>query len=227
VLVIDDLGCGALVDLRAYGLPHEPTVQESIAAGADLACFSGDKLIGGPQCGIIVGRKALIEIIKKHPLTRMLRVGKLTDIALERTLRLFLDPGKLLIENPTLRMLALPADAIRRRALRIQRRLAKAKTSLQVRVAQSVSSTGGGSLPGFDLPTWALALRSKALSSERLCARLRLNEPPIIARIKDDGVLLDVRTLLEGDDVAIVEALLRIGERRSDSLSRSGQNAPC
>ena len=202
VLVIDDLGCGALLDLRAFGLPREPTVQESVAAGADLVCFSGDKLIGGPQSGIIVGSRALIQQIKKHPLTRMLRVGKMTVLALERTLQLFLDPEGLVKNHPTLRMLALPAASLRQRASRMAKRLAGKSAKLQVRVAAAVSSTGGGSLPGFDLPTSVVALRSTELSADRLCRLLRLNEPPIIARIKDDEVLLDMRTLLEGDESA-------------------------
>ena len=116
LLVIDDLGCGALIGLERFGLEHEPTAGESIAAGADLVCFSGDKLIGGPQAGIIVGRAALIQRIRKHPLTRMLRIDKCTDIALEHTLRLFLDPDRLPETNPTYTMLAVPLEGLHRRA---------------------------------------------------------------------------------------------------------------
>ena len=142
MIVIDDLGCGALVDLSAYGLPHEPTAPESIRAGADLCCFSGDKLIGGPQAGIMVGRRDLIGRIRKHPLTRMLRVGKLTDLALEHTLRMFLDGGDLLKEHPTLAMLAAPVGALKQRAIRLRRRVAAAATALEVRVVAGESTTG-------------------------------------------------------------------------------------
>jgi len=210
VPVVDDLGCGALVGLEQYGLPHEPTVQESIAAGADLVCFSGDKLIGGPQAGIIVGKKDLIGRIKKHPLSRMLRIGKLAALALEQTLRLFLEPEMLAEKHPTLRLLATPAEAFRRKATRLKNAIEKKNPGLAVRVAESESATGGGSLPAVPIPTFVLAVRSPNLSPDELCAHLRQNEPPIIARIKNDEVLLDMRTLLDGDDKAIVEALERI-----------------
>lgn len=207
VAIIDDLGCGALVDLTQYGLPHEPTVQDSVTSGADVVCFSGDKLISGPQAGIIVGKKEYVEKIRKHPLTRMLRVCKLTDIALENTLLLFLDPDKLAENNPTLRMLTLEPAVLKRRAKSLKRRLEKDSESFQVRVVEAESAMGGGSLPGVSIPTYALAISSEGLPPERLGHLLRQNEPPIIARIKDDELLLDMRTLLDGDDDEIVEAL--------------------
>jgi L-seryl-tRNA(Ser) seleniumtransferase len=209
LLVIDDLGCGALLDLRAFGLPHEPTVQESIQAGADLCCFSGDKLIGGPQAGIIVGRRDLIARIKKHPLTRMLRVGKLTDMALEQTLRLFLEPETLIENNPTLRMITMSADAIKRRAQSLKRRAEKACAGkLRIRVVEGSSVTGGGSLPATSIPTWLLAISSATnLSAERLLKKLRDHEPPVIARIENDEVALDLRTILEDEDKIVLAAL--------------------
>jgi L-seryl-tRNA(Ser) seleniumtransferase len=210
VLVVDDLGCGALVNLEKYGLPKEPTVQESIAAGADLVCFSGDKLIGGPQAGIILGRKDLIERIKKHPLSRMLRVGKLTDLALEQTLRLFLDPDSLVEHNPTLRMLAASPESLKQKAQELKGQLEQAQVTLEARVTESASATGGGSLPAVDLPTFVLALRSARLTPDQLSQRLRQNKPPIIARITGDEVHLDMRTLLAGDEAFIVQALKRI-----------------
>jgi L-seryl-tRNA(Ser) seleniumtransferase len=206
VLVIDDLGCGALVNLEEYGLPHEPTAPDSIAAGADVVCFSGDKLIGGPQAGIIVGKKELIDKIKKHPLTRMLRVCKLTDLAMEQTLRLFLEPDTLLENNPTLRMLTVPADMLKKKAAKLKKNIEKEKLAIEARVAEGESATGGGSLPGVPIKTYVVALTSK-LSADRLSHLLRRNEPPIIARIADDEVLLDMRTLLDGEEDLIVQAL--------------------
>ena len=210
LLVLDDLGCGALIDLRGYGLPHEPTVQESLAAGADLVCFSGDKLIGGPQSGIIVGRKDLIQKIKKHPLTRILRVGKLTGMALEQALRLFLDPDALPQTHPTLRMLTADAAAIEKRALAIQGQLQQAGCGLRVEVVAGESAVGGGSLPAVPIATRLLAVRSPLCPPDRLLDLLRRNEPPVIGRIRDDDVLLDVRTLLEGEDEQLTRALLNI-----------------
>jgi L-seryl-tRNA(Ser) seleniumtransferase len=210
VIVVDDLGAGALINLEHYGLPKEPTVQESIAAGADVVCSSGDKLIGGPQAGIIVGRNDLIGKIKKHPLTRMLRVCKLTDMALEQTLRLFLDPDTLITNNPTLRMLTAPVDSLKKKALRLKAMIQKENLALTVRVAEEQSATGGGSLPGFGIKTFVVALSSPKYSADRLSRLLRQNEPPVIARIKNDEVLLDMRTLLDGEEKIIVEAVKRI-----------------
>lgn len=209
-LVIDDLGCGALVDLTQFGLPHEPTVQESVAAGADLVCFSGDKLIGGPQCGIILGKKALVQRIRKHPLTRMLRVCKLTDVALENTLRLFLTPETLVANNPTLRMLAAPVNELKSAAVLLKEQLDAAGTSFTVSVEAGESAMGGGSLPATPIPTCLLTVRDGGMSAERLSALLRRNEPPIIARIADDKVVFDMRTLLEGEAAIVLEALKRL-----------------
>jgi L-seryl-tRNA(Ser) seleniumtransferase len=210
MLIIDDLGCGALVDLHPFGLPHEPTVQESIAAGADLVCFSGDKLIGGPQAGIIVGRRDLITILKKHSLTRMLRVGKLTDLVLEHTLRLFLEPETLVQNIPTLRMITISAESIRQRAERLQARLKIDSGELEVRIIEGESATGGGSLPVTPLKTFLLAIRSADLCADNLYARLRMNEPPVIARIENDEVLFDLRTVFEEEEKQILEALKKL-----------------
>lgn len=212
LFVIDDLGCGALVNMEAYGLPHEPTVPESISAGADLVCFSGDKLIGGPQSGIIAGRKELIQRIRKHPLTRMLRVGKLTDTALERTLRLYLDPDSLPKNHPSLRMLTTDLDTLKRKATRMKRQLEKEGVELETRVKEHESAMGSGSLPAVPIKTYTLAVRSSKFSADRLCRLLRQNEPPVIARIYHDEVLLDMRTLLEDEDMVTADALRMIGQ---------------
>ena len=210
VLIIDDLGCGALIDLRNFGLPHEPTVQESVAAGADLVCFSGDKLIGGPQSGIIVGKKALIQRIKKHPLTRMLRVDKMTDLVLEYTLRLFLDPETLTQTNPTIAMLALSQEELRRRAQTLAQQISTANTKLKIAVIETESAMGGGALPGTPIPSCGLAVTHPKLTADALSALLRRHEPPVIARIEEERVLIDMRTLLDGEDVLVCEALLEI-----------------
>jgi len=207
VLVIDDLGCGALIDTEQFGLPKEGTVQESIAAGVDLACFSGDKLIGGPQSGIIVGKAELIQRIKKHPMTRMMRVCKLTDTALEQSLRLFLDEDTLLEKNPTLRMLTTKADALEPRAIALQEAIVAAGAPVTATVRRTASAVGGGSMPATPIDTFAVGLTSTTLSAERLLAALRRSEPPVIARIHEGEVVLDVRTLLDGEDELVCRAL--------------------
>jgi L-seryl-tRNA(Ser) seleniumtransferase len=208
--VIDDLGCGALVDMKRFHLPEEGTVRESITAGADLACFSGDKLIGGPQAGIIVGRSELIAKIKKHPLTRMMRVCKLTDLALEQTLRLFLDEEALVENSPTLGMLAAPAATLEARASRLKSRIDAGNLPLTTEVRQDESAAGGGAMPVTPIATFVLAISSPAHSPDRLSQLLRKNEPPIITRISEGDIIIDMRTLLDGDDEEIHEALRRI-----------------
>lgn len=212
VLVADDLGCGALVDLTRYGLPSEPTVQASIAAGADLVFFSGDKLISGPQAGIIVGKKELITKIKKHPLTRMLRICKLTCTALEETLKLFLDPETLVEHHPTIRMITLSPEILKKRAETLKKEINSRNIPLAVTVTACKSEVGGGSLPGTSIPSYGLALRSKLISSEMLAYRLRRNEPPIVTRIEGGDVMLDMRTLLEGEDTFVADGLSKIAE---------------
>ncbi|MFH0946467.1 MAG: L-seryl-tRNA(Sec) selenium transferase [Planctomycetota bacterium] len=210
LLVIDDLGCGALVDMKRFHLPQECTVQESIAAGADLACFSGDKLIGGPQAGIIVGKQELVAKIKQHPLTRMMRVCKLTDLALEQTLRLFLDEETLVENHPTLSMLAATKEALEERARRLKDRIDADRLPLATEVRRDESAAGGGAMPVTPIETFVLAVSSKAHSPDRLSHLLRKNEPPIIARISDGEIIIDMRTLLEGDAAEIHAALRRI-----------------
>jgi L-seryl-tRNA(Ser) seleniumtransferase len=226
LLVIDDLGCGAMIDLSQYGLPREPTVQESLAAGADVVCFSGDKLIGGPQAGIIVGRKDLVQKIRKHPFTRMLRVGKMTDMALEQTLRLFLDPETLTKTHPTLRMLTMPAQTLKQKAMRLKRRLAREHPAAMVRVEAGESATGGGALPATPIPTYVLAVSIPGASADRMLDRLRRHEPPVIARIREDTVLLDMRTLLPGEDDVVFQALNRLFTESAREEPGEQQGAP-
>jgi L-seryl-tRNA(Ser) seleniumtransferase len=197
LLLVDDLGSGALLDTAAFGLEHEPTVQESLRAGADLVAFSGDKLLGGPQAGIIVGRADLIETLKRHPLARAIRADKLCLAALTATLDHY-RRGDALAQIPVWRMIARPADDIRREARRWARRVGG-------QVIAGESTVGGGSLPGATLPTWLLALAVP--DADGFAARLRAADPPVIARIADGRVLLDPRTVLPGQARDLLRAL--------------------
>lgn len=209
-LVVDDLGCGCLIDLSRIGLPREPTVQESLAAGADVVLFSGDKLIGGPQAGVIAGRKACVDVIRKHPLARALRVGKFTIAALEATLKLFLNPDTLIERNPTLRMLALKYDALLDRAAQLAGRL---ETAVQCEVVKGESLCGGGALPDTRLETALVAVHHPHMNAAEFARRLRLGEPSVVARVREGTVLIDARTLLPGDEERIVRAVQQIVER--------------
>ncbi len=207
IVVIDDLGCGALVDLSRFGLPREPTAHESVKAGADVTLFSGDKLIGGPQSGIIIGRKTFVDIIRKHPLARALRVGKFTIAALEATLRLFLEPETLPQRHPIIRMISRTYGELKQQAETLQRRLSPL---IDCEVIKGESACGGGSLPDAILQTSIVALFHKDIPPAELAKRLRLGDPTVVTRIQDDRVCIDVRTLLDGDDERIVEALRRV-----------------
>jgi len=211
VPVVDDLGSGALVDLTPFGLAPEPMVRASVAAGADAICFSGDKLIGGPQCGLIVGRTEWIQRIKKNPLARAFRCGKLSLAALEATLRLFLAPEKLVERHPIYRMLALTPDELGRRGKKLAAALRKAlPASVAVSVEDGESQVGSGAVPAETLSTKALAVRSPSLSADDLARRLRFFAPPIYARIHKDAVLFDLRTLQPGEDAVIERALIEL-----------------
>ena len=207
--VMDDLGSGAFLDLAPFGVRGEPPVQASVAAGADVVTFSGDKLLGGPQAGILVGRREAVEKIRRHPLFRALRVDKLTLTALEATLKLYLDRDRLLRELPTLRMIALPLDACERGALALAAAL-KAVPGLSIEVLDDASEFGGGSVPTQQIPTKVVALRHATLSLDALDEALRRGTPCIFARVQRDRVLLDVRTLQDGDDREIAASLARI-----------------
>lgn len=203
--VVYDLGSGALVDLRSRGLPHEPTLPEAVADGFDLILASGDKLLGGPQAGLIVGRAELVERLRTHPLYRVVRPDKLDLAALEATLRLYLDPEVAWRRVPILRMLATTPDELRVRAERLAAALQA--RGIGAEVVKTEAEAGGGSLPGTALPSFGVRLPSWRRSAERLMARLRSAEPPILARIEEDAVLLDLRSLLPEED-AVLEASL-------------------
>ncbi|MBI2899472.1 MAG: L-seryl-tRNA(Sec) selenium transferase [Planctomycetes bacterium] len=207
--VMDDLGSGAFVDLRSYGIQGEPTVQESVKAGADVITFSGDKLLGGPQAGFIVGKKKAVSEIRKNPLFRALRVDKLKLTAMEATLKLYLDPDRLVREHPTLRMIAMGADEIERRALDLAAKL-QGIAGVSVEVRTDASEIGGGSVPAQQIPTRVVALRPSRLSLDETAARLRAGSPCVFARVQHDRVLFDVRTLQEGEIDELAEAVRRI-----------------
>lgn len=198
-----DLGSGALVDRatqRAWGLPEEPTVREVVASGADLVAFSGDKLLGGPQAGIVVGRRAAIAAVRSHPLMRALRPDKLALAALGATLALYRDGA--LAEVPVLAMLARPLAALEADARALAAVLAAAGVAAEV--CACTSAVGGGAMPTAALASWAVVLAGPAAALE---AKLRAGDPPVVARIADDRVWLDVRTLAPGDHAAIAAAL--------------------
>jgi len=210
--LVEDVGSGALFDTREVGLEHEPTVLESLTEGADLVTFSGDKLLGGPQAGLVVGRREWIDALKRDPLARALRIDKLTIAALEATLAAYVDPERALSEIPTLAMLGAPAHALQAQAERLRDALASID-GLVVTVVPQASEVGGGALPGASLPTVAVALRAQDRSASALERLLRLGRPPIITRIQDDRVLLDARTLLDEDPAEIARIVGEVFQR--------------
>jgi len=201
VLFVDDLGSGTLLATERYGLAHELTVQESLAAGADLVCFSGDKLLGGPQAGIIAGRAGLLARIKKHPLARAVRADKLCLAALTATLLHYLkDEAER--EIPIWRMISMTPKQVKVRAGTWAAELGQGE------VLASESTIGGGSLPGESLPTWVLALTVN--SSDQFLEKLRQEQPPVIARTENDRILLDPRTVLPEQDGALLINLANV-----------------
>ena len=201
--MIDDLGSGALIDTSSLGLSAEPTVQQSVKAGCDVVIFSGDKLLGGPQAGFLIGNEEQVEECKRNAVARVTRVDKLTLAALEATLRIYKEADDVIQEIPALRTIAQPADVVRRRARRLAATIRKAAGgALDVEVTTGVSEVGGGSLPGQQLPTALVSLRSPRHSADDVSGHFRRNRVPIIGRVADDRFLLDARTI---GDAAIPE----------------------
>ncbi len=208
LLTVEDLGSGCLLDLSHYGLEKEPTVQETIKAGADLVLFSGDKLLGGPQAGIALGSKAVVAALKQNPLTRALRPDKMTLAALEATLRLYLTDSQALAALPTLRMLCRPVAELDRQARSLARRLRRRLgPPLSVTVVPSEGRVGGGALPQAALPSRALALSLPPFTPAQLETRLRRGSPPVVARVEHDALLLDLLTILPEDREPLLAAL--------------------
>jgi len=211
---LEDMGSGSFVDLSPYGIKNEPIVKAELAAGVDVLTFSGDKLLGGPQAGIIIGRKEIVERCKKNPLTRALRVDKLTLAALEATLKLYLEEPVALEQVPTLSMIARTSDSLKRDAEELASKIRAILPGpygqdINVDVERCISRVGGGASPDAELPSWAVSLRLANGSVVELEEFLRNCNPPIIVRIDNDRILMDLRTILPGDDKYIAEAIQR------------------
>lgn len=209
VPVVEDLGSGNLIDLKAYGLVGEPTVTEVMANGVDLATFSGDKLLGGPQAGIVVGRKDLIDKLKKHPLNRALRIDKMTLVGLEAVLKCYLDPLTVVDKIPTLKMLTLSEAELKKKAQSLRRAVVRncpADARLKLKIEAGSSRAGGGAMPMIDLPTYCLALQVEGASSARLEKYLRSRSLPVVVRIVDDWLVFDPRTIFADEYRDIAKA---------------------
>ena len=205
--VIDDVGSGALIDFAEFGLRDEPIVRESIETGASLVLFSGDKLVGGPQCGIIVGDDALVEKVKRHPMTRAVRVDKVTLAGLAATLRLYRDKEKAKDAIPLLAMLSTPVENLRLRAERIASQLSGQSLFASVTTELGQATLGGGSLPDQFLPAWCVVLRPASHTVDELATMLRTANRPIFGRIRNDQLILDLRAVDPRDDTAIVDVI--------------------
>jgi L-seryl-tRNA(Ser) seleniumtransferase len=212
--VVEDLGSGCFIDLVPFGLHGETTVQETVRSGADIVTFSGDKLLGGPQAGIIVGRRDLIEKCRKNPLTRALRVDKITLAVLEATLRLYRDERTATDRIPTLKMIALSPEELKDRADELASVIDRtlSRSVLRIEVCPGLSQVGGGSLPAQDLPTFVVAVQSSDFSANKIEEFLRRNDPPIIGRIESDRFIMDVRTILPQQIETIAKAFGRMVE---------------
>ena len=206
--VIEDLGSGVFLNLAEYNLPPEPRVQDAVAAGLDLVTFSGDKLLGGPQAGIIVGRRALVEKIRLNQLARALRVDKFTVAALEATLRLYLNESTAVRDIPVWQMLTAEPEQLRRRAEGLARRLEALFGPGGVDLFPGCSRAGGGALPTAELPTYVVAVNPSLLSPPELAERLRLGSPPVIVRVQQDRLLFDPRTIGESQEDLLIGALI-------------------
>ncbi len=211
VLVFDDLGSGCLIDLEQFGLQHEPTVREVLASGVDVITFSGDKLLGGPQAGIIVGKKEVIAQIKKNPLNRALRIDKFTLAALEATLMHYLTPDKAVQELRSLKALTEPLADVKKRARKLIQKLKKANLpDLSYELKEAKAAAGGGSLPTQDIPTAVVAIKCAKMTANRMEALLRQVPVPVIVRVDENEILLDLRTVAEEEFGFVVDALRQL-----------------
>lgn len=209
--VVEDIGSGVLIDFSKYGLPYEPTVQESIKRGADVVTFSGDKLLGGPQAGIIVGKKHLIDRMKKNQLTRALRIDKMTLAALEATFKLYLDEERAIKEIPALRMMTMDIEIIQKRAKKLYSQLKKIISDrAELNIEKDVSQFGGGAMPLETISTYVVTIKPKFKKIEDVELELRRQEVPIIVRIYKENIIIDVRTLFDDDFHIIVDSLNKI-----------------
>jgi L-seryl-tRNA(Ser) seleniumtransferase len=209
--VVDDLGSGALIDLARFGLPREPLVQESMQTGAAVACFSGDKLIGACQAGIIVGKREHIAKMKKHPLTRAMRCDKLSFAVLERTLELFLDEPRLLEEHALYQILFKPVKQMQREAQSLARRVKdKLADAAEIEVRPALSEFGGGSLATESLDSRVVVVRPQKMTVDDLARKMRQHRPPVFGRVEQGEYLLDFRTLRKDEILIVADALLAV-----------------
>ncbi|HUY31599.1 MAG TPA: L-seryl-tRNA(Sec) selenium transferase [Pirellulales bacterium] len=210
--VIHDIGSGALIDFAQFGCSGEPVAAASVKQGADLVLFSGDKLLGGPQCGVIVGRRSLVEPIAKHPLTRALRVDKLTLAALAATLRLYRDPALARRSVPLLHFLSTSVENLKGRAERLAPQMAASRPIRAAEAVEDVTYLGGGSVPTQQLRTWCVALTPEGMSVDRLATRLRTGKPPVVGRVRDERLYLDLRAVFPRQDIDLVAAVRALGD---------------
>lgn len=197
--VIEDLGSGVLLDLSKYGITYEPTVQDSVRAGADVVCFSGDKLLGGPQAGIIVGRKKYIDMMKKNPLMRALRIDKFTATALESVLLDYLSEEQAVREIPVLQMITKSKEDVRKDARYLMRLMKQEQLPIEVHMVECESQIGGGSLPLERIPSVGLSIRPVEITTEKMEERMRSLPTPVIPRVVNGEILMDLRTMNRGD----------------------------
>ncbi len=211
--VMEDLGSGCFVDFSRFGLEKEPTVQEVLSQGVDVVTFSGDKLLGGPQAGIILGKDWIIQRVRKNPLTRALRIDKLTLYCLEAILRIYMDIDNAILKIPTLRMILEEKPVLHRRAKKLFRELNRINDgTFELNILQGYSKVGGGALPALDLPTYMIGVVPKRGDITRALEFLRSWEPPIIVRVERETICLDVRTIRESDMKYIVRAFLALSK---------------
>lgn len=210
--IVEDIGSGVLVDFSKYGFVYEPTVQESVRKGIDVITFSGDKMLGGPQAGVIVGKKKYIDSMKKSQLTRALRIDKMTLAALEGTLKLYLDEKEAVKRIPTLNMILTDKEVHKKRAQRLKRRLQSSKEHISFNIKEEFSMVGGGSMPTEKIATYVIAVKSEKFSAEQMEKYLRNYSNPIITRIYNGEVILDLRTIFDRDFDIICEAFRNMGE---------------
>jgi L-seryl-tRNA(Ser) seleniumtransferase len=214
--VMWDLGSGDFVDLASYGECCEPTVQQAMDSGVDVLTFSGDKLLGGPQAGIILGKKTSLDLIKSNPLTRALRLDKMTLAALEATLSQYLDKEQAIKDIPTLRMLAQPLSEVLRKAELLASGIRHLESGIKISIQDDTSQSGGGALPLGNFPTKTVCIQHERLSANQIESRLRLGRPHIITRIKEGMVIFDPRTLNDAEIGMIVEAVGKIVQKTED-----------
>ncbi len=212
--VIADLGSGVLVNLEKYGLAHEPTVQETVKKGADLVCFSGDKLLGGPQAGIIVGKEQLVKAVEHHPLMRAIRLDKCIIAALTATFREYVDEERAIKSIPILQMIARTPEKLRTQAEKLKEALSCMDGIAELAVETSVSMIGGGSLPGEGQESYAVTICPKTMSCEEFAERMRMLPVPIIAHIKNHKVWMDMRTIMEEDLPVIAAQMKTLGKEK-------------